>query len=209
MYKWFNLCIFAGLLASGCASSAPKDPLSQHYYRNPDMDASQISPTVILELSNESDFPRISEDATDALFQAMQQSGLLGMNQIGSEDPEWESLDLAHFDHYTLEQLAKVRETLNCRAVLYGSVTKFTPYPHLTVGLGLKLINLDSGAVEWGFDYIWDTADEDTLKRLEEFYTQKNGLGMTKSRDRLGAVSSIKLMRFVAYETSQTLGTIE
>ncbi|MCP4452082.1 MAG: hypothetical protein GY809_11515 [Planctomycetes bacterium] len=209
MYKWLNLWILVGLLACGCASRVPKDPLSQHYYRIADMDTSRIGPTVILELNNESEFSRISEDATDALFQAMQQGGLLGLDQIDREDPEWESLDLDRFDHYTLEQLAKVREALKCRAVLYGSVTKFTPYPHLTVGLSLKLIDLDSGAVQWVFEYIWDTANEDTLRRLDAYYTQKNMLGLTKSRDRLGAVSSIKLMRFVAYEISQTLDAEE
>ena len=209
MYKWLALCILACWLASGCVSNAPKDPLSRYYYRNPDVDVTQIGPTVILELNNRSEFSRISGDATAALFQAMQQSGLLGMSQISSQDPEWESLDLGHFDHYTLEQLADIRKTLNCRAVLYGSVTQFTPYPHLAVGLSLKLIDLGSGEVPWVFEYIWDTADEDTLSRLDEYYTRRNLLGLTTSKDRLGSVSSIKLMKFVAYETSQTLGAIE
>ncbi len=209
MYKWLNLCILAYLLASGCASHTPRDPLSHYYYRNPDVDIAQIGPTVILSLGNKSEFSRISSDATAALFQAMQQSGLLGMSQIDRQNPAWKVLGLDNLDHYTLEQLANIRKTLDCHAVLYGSVTTFTPYPHLTVGLSLKLIDLDSGEIQWAFEYIWDTADEDTQGRLEEFYTRRNMIGLTKSIDRLGSVSSIKLMKFVAYETSQTLGSIE
>lgn len=209
MNKWLNLCIFACLLASGCVSQTPKDPLAQYYYRNPDMDITQIGPTIILELNNKSEFSRISVDATDALSQAMQQSGLLGMSQVHADDPEWETLDLGNFEHYTLEQLSAIRQTLHCGAVLHGTITKYTPYPHLTVGLRLKLIDLNSGVTHWAFEYIWDTADEATLNRLDEFYTQKNVFGLTKSRDRLGSVSSIKMMKFVAYETSQTLGPIK
>jgi hypothetical protein len=209
MYKWLYPCILACLLASGCTSSAPKDPLSRYYYRNPELDVTQIGPTVLLELSNKSEFSRIAKDATDALFQAMQQSGLLGMSQIRPADPEWEALDLGHFEHYTLEQLSAVRKTLNCGAVLHGTITRFTPYPHLTVGLRLKLIDLNSGLTHWAFEYIWDTADAATQDRLEAFYTQKNVFGMTESQDRLGSVSSIKMMKFVAYETSQTLGPIK
>ena len=91
---------------------------------------------------------------------------------------------------------------------LYGSVTAFTPYPHLSVGLRLKLADLKSGVIHWAFEYIWDTADEDVQDRLEEFYTKRNILGLTASKDRLGSVSSIKLLKFVAHETSQTLSPI-
>ena len=209
MYKWLNPCIFVCFLASGCASHAPQNPLSQYYYRNPEMDIKQIGSTVILELNNQSDFPRIAIDTSDALFQAMQQSGLMGMRQIRVDQPEWEALDLGHFGNATLEQLSAVRMTLNCDAVLHGTITKFTPYPHLAVGLRLKLIDLRTGVTHWAFENIWDTADKATLARLDEFYTQKNGFGMIKSKDRLGAVSSIKLMKFVAYETSQTLSPIK
>lgn len=209
MYKWLNPCIFVCFLACGCASNAPQDPLSQYYYRNPEIDIKQIGSTVMLELNNQSKFPHIATTASEALFQAMQQSGLMGMRQIRVDQPEWEALDLGHFGDATLEQLSAVRKMLNCDAVLHGTITKFTPYPHLAVGLRLKLIDLRTGAIDWAFENIWDTADKATLSRLDAFYTQKNGFGMVKSKDRLSAVSSIKLMRFVAYETSQTLSPIK
>ena len=209
MYKWLNPCILACVLASGCASNTLKDPLSQYYYRNPEMDVRQVGPTVLLELDNKTEYSRISTDATDALFQAVQHSGLVGLSQIHAQDPGWKELGLDDFEHYTLEQLSAIRKTLNCSAVLHGSVTRFSPYPHLTVGLRLRLIDLKSGLTHWAFEYIWDTADKATLKRLDAFYTQKNMFGLTESKDRLGYVSSIKFMKFVAHETSLTLTTIE
>ena len=208
MNKWFKLCLCVCLLASGCASRVPKDPLAQYYYRNPETDVRRIGPTVFLELINKSNFSRVSADATDALFQAVQQKGLLGMSQVRLDDPRWETLDLDSFGQHTLEQLSAVQTTLNCNSVLYGSVTAFTPYPHLSVGLRLKLVDLKSGVIHWAFEYIWDTADEDVQDRLEEFYTKRNILGLTASKDRLGSVSSIKLLKFVAHEASQTLSPI-
>jgi len=204
MVKWLYFCVCVCCLASGCTSSS-KDPLSHYYYLNPDTDITRLGPTIFLELSNKSEFSRISEDATDALFQAMQQTGLFGMSVIHPDDAQWEQLDLGTFEHYTLEQLSTIRSTLNCSAVLSGSVTTFTPYPHLTVGLRLKLMNLKSGETLWAFEYIWDTADETTQDRIQAFYTQKNILGLPESKDRLGSVSSLKLMKFVAHETCQTL----
>lgn len=209
MNRWSHLCLCIFVVVSGCASRAPKDPLAQYYYLNPGTDVRRVGPTVLLQLNNHSDFSRVSADATDALFQALQQKGLLGMSQIRTDDSQWQTLELDKFGHHTLEQISAVQSTLNCNSVLHGSVTKFTPYPHLAVGLRLKLIDLQSGVVHWAFEYIWDTADEAVQDRLEEFYTQRNILGLASSRDRLGAVSSIKLLKFVAYETSQTLGPIK
>jgi hypothetical protein len=165
----------------------------------------RVGPTVLLELTNKSEFPRISADATDALFQAIQKQGLFGMRVFHQGDPEWETFNLGSFDEYTLEQLSAIRETLHCSAILNGSITTFTPYPHLTVGLRLKLIDLNSGVTLWALDHIWDTADTLTEKRLQEFYMQKNILGLPESKDRLGSVSSLKFIKFVAHETSLTL----
>ncbi|MCF7972270.1 MAG: hypothetical protein K9N55_00485 [Phycisphaerae bacterium] len=206
MYKWLYRSLFICLAVSGCASQSTKNPLSEHYYLNPETDVTRLGPTVFLELTNRSEFSRISVDATDALFQAIQQQGLFGMSVIREGNAHWESLDLGSFEAYTLEQLGAIRETLHSDAVLSGSITAYTPYPHLLLGLRLKLVDLKSGETLWAFDHIWDTADSGTQKRLQNFYTQKNLLGLPESRDRLGSVSSLKFLKFVAHETSQTLG---
>lgn len=209
MYKWLNPCILACLVASGCASRAPKDPLAQYYYRGPELNVRQIGPTVILELANSTEFSRISEDATDALYQAMQHGGLTSLTRVPARDPHWKELGLENLEQYSLEQLSAIRKTYNCSAVLHGSITRFSPYPHLSVGLRLRLIDLKSGLTHWALEYIWDTADEATLRRLDAFYTQKNMFGRTESKDRLGSVSSIKFLKFVAHETSLTLTPAE
>ncbi len=205
MYKWLYTCIIASTLACGCASKATKNPLSQYYYRHAETDIRQVGATILLELENKSDVAGVSEEATDALFLSMQHSGLLGMSVIRQSDPEWDELALSDFKTYTLEQLSAIKTSLHCKAVLSGTVTTFTPYPHLKVGLRLKLTDISNGTTHWAFEYIWDTEDEATQKRIEKFYTQTNILGLPESKDRLGTVSSKKFLRFVAHETSQTL----
>ena len=98
------------------------------------------------------------------------------------EDKEWDELKLGNFNQYTLQQLDAIRTTLQCNSVLYGSVTQFTPYPHLSVGLRLKLMDLNSGEMVWALEYIWDSADEDIHDRVVKYYTQKNILGLPESK---------------------------
>ncbi len=193
------------VLLSGCGFYAAYEPAANYYYLNPNKDLSTIGRTALVELANDSAFPQISADVTEALFQALQKKQVFGLTVIRQNDPAWRKLQLDLNSAYTLEQLSAMRKTLNCDAVLIGTVTGFEPFPHLTIGLRLKLIDLADGQLLWALEQIWDTTDKTTQDRIKNHYRHHLLPGFETLQEKLGTVSSLMFVKFVAYETAETL----
>ncbi|MHC4076116.1 MAG: hypothetical protein ACYSRR_07080 [Planctomycetota bacterium] len=200
-----TILLLLPILLSGCRFNAAYQPAANYYYLNPNKDLSAIGRTALVELANDSAFPQISADVTEALFQALQKKQFFGLTVIRQSDPAWRKLQIDLDSAYTLEQLSAMRKTLNCDAVLIGTVTGFEPFPHLTIGLRLKLIDLADGELLWALEQIWDTTDKTTQDRIEKYYKRHILPGFETLQEKLGTVSSLRLLKFVAYETAETL----
>jgi len=205
MDKVKTILLLLPVLLAGCGFNAGYKPAANYYYLNPNKDLSAIGRTALVELTNDSAFPQISADITEALFQALQKKQVFGLTVIRQSDPVWRKLQLDLDSTYTLEQLSAMRKTLNCNAILVGTVTGFEPYPHLTIGLRLKLIDLTDGQLLWALEQIWDTSDKTTHDRIKNYYKDHILPGSEMLQENLGTVSSLKFLKFVAYETSETL----
>lgn len=197
--------MFLTILLSGCGLYESHTPPADHYYLNPDKDLDTVGRIALVELSNDSAFPRISSQATEALFQALQKKQIFGLAIVRRHDPAWRSFQLDLNTAYTLEQLSAMRKTLNCDAVLVGAVTEFKPYPHMGIGLRLKIVDLTDGQLLWALEQIWDATDRATEERIMDYYSDHDLVGFATLRERLGTVSSLKFVKFVAYETAETL----
>lgn len=205
MNSFKTLFPLLAVLLSGCGVYKTNKLPTDHYYLNPHKDLSTIGRTALVELANNSVFPQISVDVTEALFQEMQKKQVFGVTVIGRNDPIWRNLQLNPNTTYTLEQLSALRENLNSDAILIGTVTEFKPYPHLTIGLRLKLIDLTDGQLLWALEQIWDTTDKTTEDRIKKYFRHRNFMGFATLREKLGTVSSLKFVKFVAYEVAETL----
>lgn len=199
-----TILLLLPVLLSGCRFDAICKPVANYYYLNPDKDLSAVGRTALVELANDSAFPRISADATEALFQALQKKQLFGLTVIRQSDPEWRKLQLDMDSTYTFEHLFAMRETLNCDAILVGTITGFEPYPYLAIGLRLKLIDLADGQLLWALEQIWDTTDKTTQNRIKDYYSF-NLPSFETLQEKLGTVSSLKFLKFVTYEIAETL----
>lgn len=192
------------VLLSGCVSNVPHRPAA-NFYLNPDKDLSAIGRAALVEPANNSDYPQISTDVTEALFQELQKKQVFGLTVITQSDTEWRKLQLDLNSAYTLEQLSEMRKNLNCDAVLVGAVTGFEPFPHLSIGLRLKIVDLTDGNVLWALEHVWDANDKKTRDRINDYY-KRHLLPSSKTlEEKLGTVSSLKFIKFVAYETAETL----
>jgi hypothetical protein len=192
--------------SSGCHIYEPMvPPMANYYYLNPDKDLSTVGRVAIVELDNDSSYPQISTDITDALFQALQKKQLFGLTVIRQDDPLWRSLQLDADSTYTLEQLSIIRKTLKYDAVLTGTVTRYQPYPHMAVGLRLKLVDLRDGQLLWALEQIWDSADKTTEYRIKSFFRTQMRSGFEPLGERLAILSPLKFTKFVAYEVAETL----
>jgi hypothetical protein len=205
-------------LLSGCGFYRASKLVPDYYYLNPNKDLAAIGRTALVELDNDSSYPQISTDVTEALFQALQKKQIFGLIVVRQNDPAWRSLQLdldtgsqtqnSAFEAqptYTLEQLFVTRKTLKCNAILIGSITKYQPYPHMAIGLRLKLVDLKDGQLLWALEQIWDSADKKTEHRIKDYFQSQVRSGLAPLHERLMVVSSLKFIKFVAHEVGETL----
>ncbi len=190
---------------SGCSIYRASIPAADYYYLNPNKDLSAVGRTALIELDNDSSYPKISTDVTEVFFQALQKKQVFGLTVVRQNDPAWRSLQLDVDSTYTLEQLFAIREALKCDAILIGTVTGFKPYPHMTIGLRLKLVDLADGQLLWALEQIWDSADKTTEKRIKNYFQSQMRSGHAPLREQLVVVSSLKFIKFVVYEVAETL----
>ncbi|MHC4531715.1 MAG: hypothetical protein ACYSXD_09170 [Planctomycetota bacterium] len=204
MNRTKTVFLFLLVILSGCgANRVDKPPVG--YYLNPDRDLSTIGRTALVELANNSAYPQTSADVTETLFQALQKKQVFGLTVIRQSETNWKKLQLDLDSEYTLEQLSAMRKDLNCDAVLIGAVTGFEPFPHLSMGLRLKLVDLADGQLLWALERIWDTTDKTTQERIKKYYRHHLLPGFDTLEKELGTVSSLKFLKFVSYETAETL----
>jgi hypothetical protein len=100
--------------------------------------------------------------------------------------------------------LAAAREALNCNGLLVGTLTQYRPYPHMVIGLRLKLLDLTDGQLLWGMEEVWDSSDRRIQKRIKAYLKEDRKTGHSPLREELVIVSPLSFSKFVAYEAAGT-----
>ncbi len=198
------LCACLSVLLPGCQRDTVCAGKADGFYLNPDRDLSTVGRGAIVELDNDSSYPEISADVTEALFLALQKKQVFGLTVVDRQDAAWRSLQLDLDSAYTLDQLSAIRRTLKCDAILVGTITEYRPYPHLTLGLRMKLIDVGSGELLWALEQVWDASDKATEGRIKKYFERQMRSGFAALREQLVAVSSLKFVGFIAYEVAET-----
>ena len=201
------IMVLSTVLISGCItyySSSP--PEADYYYINPNKSLSAIGRVTIVELDNHSSYPKVSNDITEKLYQALQKKQIFGLTVVPQDDSLWRSLqlDLDSNSRYTLDEIISIRETLKCDAMLLGTITEFRPYPHMIIGLRLKLLDLRDGQLLWALEQIWDSADKTTEYRIKNYFRSHKRSGYAPLKEQLVSVSSLEFIKFVSYEVAET-----
>ncbi len=197
--------LLLAFVLSGCHSHDTLAPVADFYYLNPNKRLTTIGRVAIVELENDSSYPQISADATGSLFRALQKRQVFGLTIIRRDDPSWRSLQLDGDSTYSLGQISAIRETLKCDGVLLGTVTEFRPYPHMAMGLRLKLLDMRDGQLLWALEQVWDSADKAIEKRTKSYFKAEKGSGFAPLHEELTTVSPLEFLKFVSYEVAATL----
>jgi len=192
---------------SGCRNYYYKTPAeaAAYYYLNPTKNLTSVGRVALVELDNDSSYPQISTDVTEALFQSLQKKQVFGLTIVRQQEPSWRSLQLNLDSTYTLAQLSAIREALKCNAILVGTITQYRPYPHTVIGLRLKLLDLTDGQLLWALEQVWDSGDKTTEYRIKQYFEHQKRSGFAPLREELVAVSSLEFVKFVTYEVAETL----
>jgi hypothetical protein len=166
-----TLLLLPVMFSSSCTLYRPIVPETGHYYINPRADFSTVGKTVVFELDNLSSRPGLSTDLTEALTDAVRKKHLFSLSILYRKSPAWRNLDLNDTSSYSLEELSAIRNQLKADAVLFGRITRYYPYPHMLVGLHLKLIDLRNGRLLWATEQVWDSTDKRVERRMRLFST--------------------------------------
>ena len=200
-----QLLLLLPVFLSGCQFYRAPVGTTGYYYLNPYKDLSTIGRVAIVELDNDSSYPTATADVTKALFEAVQKKQLFGLAIIRQSEPAWRNLQLDLDSVYSLEQLSAAHKTLRCDAMLTGAITAYQPYPHMVIGLRLKLVDLKDGQLIWALEQIWDGNDRMTGCRIKNYFNTQIQSGSVPLREQLVAISPLRFIKFVAYEVAQTL----
>lgn len=197
--------VFLTLIFTGCKSTGQIKDSANFYYKNQSRKISNIGRIAIVELQNDSSYPQMSSDITEALFQSLQKKQIFGLSIVRQRDPLWKSLQLEPDTTYTLDQMATIRQTLKYDGVLIGTITEFKPYPHTSVGLRLKLIDLTTGDLLWAIEQVWNGSDKITEQKIKKYFKETKSSSADDSNERIAAISPLEFIKFVSYEVAQTL----
>ena len=200
--------IFLLLMNSGCKILKPITPETGHFYLNQGDEFPQIARVVVFEFQNYSNDVDISMKLTRAVTESLQKKHLFTIQAFERSDPAWQKLDLKPTSSYSMEELLAIRKQLRADAVLYGSITRYHPYPHLTVGLHLKMVDLRSGRLLWAIEQIWDSTDKLVEHRMREFYKKYMRSSYGPMDWELLITSPRAFNKFVVYEVAETFNMI-
>jgi len=193
------------LLTLSCEIYRDNPQPANFYYLNPEKDLSEIGRVVIVELNNSSSYPQVSGDVTEALFQALQKKHIFGLTILRQNDSLWRSLQMDLKAPHTFKKLSNIQKQLGCNTIITGTVTGYRPYPHTSVSLHLKLIDLTDASLIWGLEQIWDSADKATEARIQQYCMDRGQIGPESMREQLTTISSLRFIRFVVYEVAESL----
>jgi len=197
--------LIAIALTGGCAPHFQNDAMDSAYYLNPYKNLNTLGRVALVELENNSAYPDISTDVTQALFVALQKKQIFGVTVVDRDNPQWQGLQDNLDSQQALRNIMHTRKSLKCNGLLIGTITQYQPYPRMAIGLRLKLIDLTDGQLLWGLEQIWDTADQSIEQRIKHYHRQEMRSGVASLREELVAVSALRFGKFIAYEVAETL----
>jgi Peptidoglycan-synthase activator LpoB len=189
-----------GITLAGC---------SQHRlsmsHREVSKNLSTIKSVCLVELQNKTSYPQISDDVTESLNQSLQKKQCFTLSLLKQTDAAWKALEVKPDSAYTLEQLMTAHKLLGTDALLIGTITSYSPYPRMAMGLQLKLVDLRTGQVVWAIQQIWDAADKATQERIKRYFDQQLRTDFSPIGEQLATLSPINFIKFITYEVTEMM----
>ncbi len=202
--------ILATVLAAvtgGCGTHE-KRPIvpAVNSYLSSQEDLGAIRTVAMLELAEEPAEAGVAGDLTQNLADAIRQKRLFHLDVVGRDEDVYRLMPIGKVaGPLTLRELSDIRNTLGCDAVLLGVVTNFKPYPHMQLGLRLRLIDLRKGQLVWAVDNVWQAGQRSMEERMADYYRDSLAREYQPLDWRLALLSPKAFEGFVSYETAQTL----
>lgn len=198
--------ILLGLMAlTGCTiTRRAAVPEVGHYYISPTVEFATIGKVVVFELDNCSSDVQLARTLTETITNSLEKRHLFSLNILMRSDPQFRSLGLEDMSSYSSDKLSAMRRELNADAILFGSITQYSPYPHLMTGLHLRMVDLRDGQLVWAMEQTWDSTDNRLEQRMREFFDSQMRSGYEPMNWQLLVTSPRAFNKFVSFEVART-----
>jgi hypothetical protein len=171
--RWIVLSA-VGLLA-GChhpRQPAAAPPVNYSEYHAHPFSWFGVSRVLVLPLDNETTFSHASEEVRNALVTELQQ---LGCFEVVPAPPEvCTTLSRYARANGRFNELALIQMARDFRAdvIILGTLSQFSPYTPVRMGLVLQVISPADGVVVASVDGVWDSANPWIAQRARDYYLQ-------------------------------------
>lgn len=199
------LTIVIILSCSGCRVIQPIEEPQGHYYLNPKSDFTAVSRVVLLELENESTYPELPAQLTQALADGLGKKHLFSVRTISRTDPLWTRLDLDNISTYSYEDLDQIQQELKADALVFGTIKRYQSFPHFQVAMHLKMVDLRQGRLIWAMEEVWDSTDKQVELRMRRYFENNMSAGYEPLNWQVFITSPRAFNKFVVSEIAVTL----
>jgi len=208
MNRLKTILVLLFILSSGCRLVRPVVPETGHYYLDRNANFSSVGKVVVFEFSNNSNNVNIPMTLTHAVTEALQKKHLFTVKSFSRDNPSWRKLDIDNKASYSMEELSLIRKQLGADAILFGSISRYRSFPHLTLGVHLKMVDLRSGELLWAIEQLWDSTDRYVERRMKKYYKEHMRSGYEPMSWEVLITSPKAFNKFVVFEIAQTFDMI-
>jgi hypothetical protein len=192
------------MLFTGCTVIRPVLPETGHYFINPSADIRKIDKVVVIQLKNNTKRKQLHYSITNALVSALQKRHIFTVTSLDTQSDTYKMLNLTSENWFSVKEMARMKQLLKADAVIYGQVTQNRNYPHMLIGLHLKMLDLNTGQIAWGMEQLWDSTDKRLEYRMRTYFQEQMRTGYQPLNWQIVYTSPRHFRKFVTYEVAQT-----
>jgi len=169
--------LLTGLVVVGCAHlHKPVPDLPFSFYHSNEFRWRNLKRLVILPLVNETTFPQAAEEIQRSLHAELQQLGRFEVIPVSSLLLERLNQRLRETGRFNEADLVYLARSTGADAVLFGTVTHYSPYFRPRIGLTIHVISPDLGKVISSVDGLWDSNYLPVADRARLHYSRVRSL---------------------------------
>jgi TolB-like protein len=108
---------------------------------------------------------------------------------------EWQAEEKLPSEFFT-----KLRDATGCEAVLFTRVTVFKPYPPVSMGLNIKLVECESAKIIWSTDEVFDAGNTRVANSARRYYQNNLSIDKTGADSYVILRTPTQFARYVYYD---------
>jgi hypothetical protein len=147
-------------------------PLNYSYYHGHAFSWNGVRRVLVLPLANETNYSHAAEEVRNAFCTEMQQLGRIDCVPAPPDACAVLSQTIRSNGTFNELVLIDLARTYHADAIIMGTLTQYSPYNPVRMGLNLQVVSPGDGVVVASVAGIWDSASPWIAQRARDYYAQ-------------------------------------